>query len=335
MLRVLLTALLLTLSASAALAASGPAELQGQPQQPVITLKDGTKVIFLKGFAVDAEGEPGAKALFGAFQLQDETLLSNHARMIEIADILFGGIVILGAEMQGYKHAALGFLRAQSMKDGTIVESYEDFHYKRGADAVWLRQAGKEPWKVAQDPNEWKAPVPEIVDLGEYGKAEMVYFGEIMAPLGRKKALGVELYTPTPARTGRKIEELRAYWNTLDHDKLKADGFDTVIIQNYEERSRGKFHLRQMAFLLMAAFPNGDWPKLPEGPLTPEGRPVITAEAISQSTFEIAAAKLGASVPSLLAAPLPKTSSNHSAGLGSQAVGPALPSARYKRTRIP
>jgi hypothetical protein len=335
MLRVLLAALLLAMlapSASAAPPRTGVSELQAQPQQTVLILKDGTRVIFLKGFPIDAEGTAGSKALFGAFQLQDETLLSNHARLIEIADILFGGIVVIAAEAQGYKHAGLGFLRSQSMKDGTIVESYEDFHYKRGDNAVWLRQAGKEPWKVAQDPNDWKAPTPEIVDLGEYGKAEQVFFGEIMAPPGRKKALGVELYTPTPARTGRKIEELRAYWNSLDHDKLKADGFDTVMIQNYEERSRGKFHVRQMAFLIMVMFPNGEWPKLPEGPLTPEGTPVITAEA-TKSTFEIIAAKLGASAPTTLAASKPQPTSHHGTGLAAQAVGPALSAARYKHER--
>jgi hypothetical protein len=333
MLRVLLAALLLAMLASSVSAEpprTGASELQGQPQQAIVTLKDGTKIIFLKGFTVDAQGAPGSKALFGAFQLQDEALLSNHARLIEIADLLFGGIVIVGAEQQGYKHAALGFLRSQSAAAGATVELYEDFHYKRGDNAVWLRQAGSEPWKVAQDPNEWKAPTPEIVDLGEYGKAEQVFFGEIMGPPGRKKALGVELYTPTPARTGRKIEELRAYWNSLDHDKLKADGFDTVMIQNYEERGRGKFHLRQMAFLVMAMFPNGEWPKLPDGPLTPEGTPVITAEA-SKSTFEIIAAKLGTSAPATLAAPSPKPAAHHGAGLATQALGPALPSARYKR----
>lgn len=334
MLRTLLTVFLLAVSASSASAdfqRTGAIELQGQPQQTIITLKDGTRVAFLKGFAIDAEGEPGAKALFGAFQLQDPSLLSNHARLIEIADILFGGIVIVASETQGYKHAVVGFLRSQVATEGMIVESYEDFQYKRGADKVWLRQAGKEPWKVAQDPNEWKAPTPEIVDLGEYGKAEMTYFGEIAGPPGRKKALGVELYTPTPARTGRKIEELRAYWQTLDHDKLKADGFDTVLIQNYEERARGKFYLRQMAFLVMMMYPNGEWPKLPDGPLTPEGKPVITAEAISKSTFEIVAAQLGTAVPSLLAAPSPNATADRGTGLASQAVGPALPFARYKR----
>jgi hypothetical protein len=335
MLRALLAALLLAVSASSASAEfqrTGTNELQGQ-QQVIVTLKDGTKVVFLKGFAVDAEDDPGSKALFAAFQLQDATLLSNHARMLEIADVLFGGVAMVPADTQGYKRAVVGFLRSQSMKDGTVVESYEDFHYKRGDDAVWLRQAGKESWKVAQDPNEWKAPTPEIVDLGEYGKAEVVFFAEIMKPPGRKKALGVELYTPTPAKTGRKIEELRAYWQSLDHDKLKADGFDIVMIQNYEERARGKFQVRQMAVLILAAFPNGDWPKLPDGPLTPEGKPVITAEALSKSTFEIAAAALGAAAPTSLAAPSPKTSADRGAGLATQAIGPALSAARYEHER--
>jgi hypothetical protein len=331
MLRVLLAALLFAISASCVSAEpprSGANELQAQ--QTIVTLKDGTKVAFLKGFAVDAEGEPGAKALFGAFQLQDATLLSNHARLIEITDVLFGGVVMVPADTQGYKHAVVGFLRSQSMKDGTVVESYEDFRFKRRDDAVWLRQAGNEPWKTAQDPNEWKPPTAEIVDLGEYGKAEVPFFGEIMGPPGRK-ALGIELYTPTSAKTARKIEEIRAYWNSLDHDKLKADGFNAVMIQNYEERARGKFHVRQMALLILLLLPNGDWPKLPDGPLTPEGKPVITAEAEAKSTFEIAAAKLGASVPAPLAAPLPKSTADHGAGLAAQAVGPALPAARYKR----
>lgn len=335
MLRALLAAFLVFLSAPSAWAEFQRIvanELQAPAQQIVVTLKDGTKIVFLKGFPVDAEIDPGSKALFGAFQLQDAALLSNHQRLIEIADILFGGIVITAADTQGYKHAAVGFLRSQSMKDGTVVETYEDFHYKRGDDAVWLRQAGKEPWKVAQDPNEWKAPTPEIVDLGEYGKAEMVFFGEIVAPPGRR-ALGVELYTPTPAKSGRKVEEIRAYWQSLDQDKLKADGFDIVVIQNFEERARGKFHVRQMAFVVLAKFPNGQWPKLPDGPLTPEGKPAITAEAISKSTFEIATAALGVAAPASLAAPLPNTATSRGNGLASQALGPTLSAARYKRAR--
>lgn len=333
MLRALLAVLLLVLTASSVSAGfrrTGASELQAQPQQVIVTLRDGTKITFLKGLTVDAENDPGSKVLFAAFQLPDEALLSNHARLIEIADLLFGGIVLVAADDKGFKQAAVGFLRSQSMKDATVAQSYEDFHYKRGENAVWLRQAGKERWKVAQDPNDWKAPTPEIVDLGEYGKAEVPFFGEIMTPPGRKKALGIEVYTPTPAKTGRKVEELRALWQSLDHDKLKADGFDTVLMQNYEERARGKFHVRQMAYLALVASPSGEWPKLPEGPLTPEGKPVITAEAVTKTTFEMAAAALGASAPVLLTAPAPTTTSR-SNGLAAQARGPGLSAVGYKR----
>ena len=333
-LRAVLVFVLLMVSASLTQAEpdrAGGTALQGQAPQVIVTLKDGTRIAFLKGFAVDAEGEPQAKALYAAFELKDASLLGNHVRLIEIADLLFGGVVMVPADTQGYKEAVVGFLRSQSVKDGTVTESYEDFRYRRGADGVWLRQAGKASWKVAQDPADWKPPTAEIVDLGEYGKVEVPFFGEIMAPPGRKKALGVELYSPTPAKTERKIDELRAYWASLDQEKLTADGFDAVMIQHYEERARGKFHVRQMAFLVLMTLPNGQWPKLPDGPLLPGGKAVITADATARTTFDMAAGALGAAVPASLEVSPQEPVADRGAGLAAQAVGPALSGARYKR----
>lgn len=334
MLRVVLAVLLFAVASVTpvlAKATHSEAKRSGQPLQaqvlPVITLKDGTRIQFLKGIEADVGG---AKALLAAFKLENQALLADHARLIEIADTLFGGVVMVPAEVRAYKRAVVGFLISQSAAGDTVAEEYEDFHYKRGDDAVWLRQAGTEAWKKAQDPNDWKAPVPEIVDLGEYGKVEVPYFGEIMPPPGRKKALGVELYTPTRAKTGRKVEEIRAFWDYLDHDKLKADGFDAVLIQNYEERARGKFHVRQMAYAALLLMPDGNWPPLPQGPLGPDGKPLVTAENAADSAFAAAMAALGGSTP--VAQPRAvEASTTSGTGLAVQALGQPSWASAHKR----
>lgn len=330
MLRVL-AALALVIAGAVALPALAQAQQAQQAQsQAVITLKDGTRLRFVRGMELNSD-KPEAHELMGVFQFEDASFLNDHAKLIAVSDQLFGGIVMVAAEARGFKRAAVGFLISSQSAGGTTAELVEDFHYARGDDPIWLRQAGPEPWKTAQDPNDWTPPVPEIVDLGDYGKVEVVFAGEIGAPPGRKRAFGVEMYTPTAVRTGRKIEEMRAMWEWLDPDKLKGEGYDIAVIQNFEERARAKFHVRQGAFLVIATFPNGEWPTLPQGPLGPDGKPAVTAENIARSAFDLAIAALGGTTNTALPAPAAGGGIRVGTEPSSGATGSPVPLSRFKR----
>lgn len=330
MFRILAAAILLASATAAPAAATDALPVQQTQQQPIITLKDGTRLRFLRGMEANPDGKPEEREIVGVFQFDDATRFDDHAKMLAVADDLFGGIVLVAAEMRGYKRAAVGLLPALAAPGAG--EKTEQIHYARRNDTVWLRQAGPESWKTAQNPNEWTAPKPEIVDLGEYGKVEVPFAGEIAAPTGRRKALGVEMYTRTPARTGRKIEEIRAMWQWLDPAKVKAQGYDTVVIQNYDERARGKFHARQMAFVALVMLANGEWPKLPEGPLGPDGKPLVTAENVGRSTFDLAIAALGGG-SATVAGSTDEPAGGISAGVGqgSRPLSAAMPIAPFGR----
>jgi hypothetical protein len=251
---------------------------QAQNVDVFVVLKDGTRVRFLRAFEHRRDGGgPDDRALAAVFELEDKAILSNHAKLIEVADFLFGGVLLAPADTKGFTRAWVGFLISKTIVGDNVVEELEDFHYARGEDAVWLRQAGPEPWKTAQDPKAWTPPTIEIVDLGEYGAAEVSFMGQIAEVPGLVKAFGVEMRTDTPLESGRKWEEIRALWNQLDREKLRTDGFTVALLLNFTERARGKFHVRKFAFMQIQRGPDGEWPTLPDGPLGPGGQPVVVA----------------------------------------------------------
>jgi hypothetical protein len=269
---------LCTGSLSAAAQAPVPVQDASGQTAVVITLKDGVKIRFVSGRTVTPEGGGAeTRALVVTFDLLDKSLLADHAKLIEIADQLFGGIVLVPADTQGLTKAVVGFLISETKSGEQTIQEIEDFHYARGSDAVWLRQAGPEPWKTAQDPKDWTPPTIEIVDLGEYGKADIAFFGEALNVPGLIKALGIEMRTDTPVEVGRKWEEIRALWHQIDREKLKAEGYNFALIQNFAEAARGKFHVRKFAYYRIPRPANGDWAPLPEGPLGPLGQPAVVA----------------------------------------------------------
>jgi hypothetical protein len=292
--------------------AATPVPLQASDAKPVpiITLKDGTKLRFVGARAMTPEGGgPESRQLLATFAFEDSAVLSNHARLIEVADILFGGVVITVADTQGYKKAIVGFLVSETKSGDQTVQLVEDFHYARGEDAVWLRQAGPEAWKTAQDPNAWTPPVVEVVDIGDYGKADVTFFGEIAAPPGIK-ALGIEMRTDTAVDMGRKFEEIRALWGSLDRDKIKADGFNFVMILSFTEKQRGKFHVRKFAFMRIPRMPDGTWAPLPDGPLGPTGQPAVVASLPPMPMPESDA--MGVAMTAMLKATVPSSPSGPS-----------------------
>ena len=101
-----------------------------------IQLRDGVKARLLGAREAKVGGEP---ELQGAFQLNDNSLLNDHAAMISIADQLFARVVLIPAETKSYAHAAVLVLASETKVGDTTTQGFDDYHYRRGADTVWLR----------------------------------------------------------------------------------------------------------------------------------------------------------------------------------------------------
>jgi hypothetical protein len=250
-----------------------PAVAADEAQRPWLTLSGGVKVRFVTAVERSPEsGASGSRELFVIFEFEDRTVLKDHAKLIDVADQLFGSVVVVPAETKGFKLAAVNFLTSDG-SDG--VQAVEDFHYARRDDAVWLRQAGTEDWKVAQDPA-FTPPASETVDLGDAGVAEVSFIAEIDAPKGSTRAIGIEMRTDTPiASQAKKYQEVRALWNRLDIQKMKADGFDYADVRSYADRLRGRFQVRKYARLQIKRPSGQDWPTLPETMPTSGKGPLI------------------------------------------------------------
>jgi len=274
-------------------------------QRPWIQLQDGVQARFLTALDFTPAGGPAeTRELMVNFELKDPAALSDHAKLISAADQLFWRVVMTPADTQGFKRAAVNFLISQTGSGDTTVQALEDFHYARREDAVWLRQAGAEDWKTAQDAT-YTPPEPETLDLGSVGTVEVDFFGEMFAPAGSTKALGVEMRTSTPtSNVTRKYAEIKALWNYLDTQKLKNEGFDYAEIQNFSDRKRGKFQVREYVYLKIARPAGGDWPQLPDAPAGADGKPVLTVSLSASApgpgdAAALASAAVLAAVPAL------------------------------------
>jgi len=258
-----------------------------------IQLRDGVKARLLGAREAKVGGEP---ELQGAFQLSDNSLLKDHAAMISIADQLFARVVLIPAETKSYTRAAVLVLASETKVGDTTTQGFDDFHYQRGADTVWLRQAGPEDWKVAQDPKAFTPPVSEEVDLGALGKIQLDFVGEVFSSGGATKTLGIEAHSATNvADTERKYQELKALWTLVDREKLKEQGFDAVAMENYDRPRIGEFQVRYRVFVNIRRPAAGDWPTLPDkapvnGPLIAMDRPSGSADWANLASRGVAAA---------------------------------------------
>jgi hypothetical protein len=218
----------------------------------------------------------GRRDLLAVFEFEDRSVLKDHAKLITISDLLFGNLVLAPAEKRSFEFATIGLVKSETAKGDATALSLEDFRYARRDDAVWLRQAGSEAWKVAQDPA-FTPPAFETVDLGSAGKVEVSFVGEIEPPKGLSRAFAIEMRSDTPIEEHeRKYQEVRAFWGQLKLEKLKADGFDFADIHHFTERARGVFHLRRAAHLKIKRPAGEDWPTLPaKMPVPGESSPVI------------------------------------------------------------
>ena len=261
-----------------------------------IPLRDGLKARFLTAFENTDADKP--RTLFANFVLSDTSVLADHARTIEIADQLFGRIVLVPADAKGFKRAVVNLLISETKTGATTKQTFEDFAYARGSNSVWLRQAGAQPWKTAQDA-QWQQPQSETVVLS-VGTVYVDFAGEIFAPPGSKKALGVELRSSTPVgNIPGKYTEIKELWGRLDHAKLTEQGFDFVHLENYSEPLLGKFQVRQRVYLDIRRPDVGDWPTLPDtAPLDGAKDPLVAGigSSVEDDATRFASAAVGSIV---------------------------------------
>ncbi|MFM9864391.1 MAG: hypothetical protein ACKVRO_12360 [Micropepsaceae bacterium] len=239
-----------------------------------IELRDGVKARFLTALKSTDPAQP--KTLMVMFVLSNPALVADQSKVIEIADQLFGRVVLVAAEEKDYPRAIVNLLKSEKKVGADTVQAFEDFTYVRGGNGVWLREAGPEAWKVAQDPN-WTPPQSETVQLST-GAVYIDYIGEIFAPAGVTKALGVELHSATPvANIPAKYTEIKEIWNRLDHTKVTQAGFDFVHIENYGEPLLGRFHVRKRVYLDITRQADGTWPVLPDTAPLKDGKEPLVA----------------------------------------------------------
>lgn len=239
-----------------------------------IELRDGVKARFLTALKSTDPAEP--KTLMVNFVLSDAAVVSDQAKVIEVADQLFGRVVLVAAEEKQYARAVVNLLKSEKKVGEETRQEFEDFHYLRGGNGVWLRQAGPEAWKTAQDPT-WTPPQSEEVKLAT-GSVFVDFIGEIFAPAGVTKALGIEMHSATVvSNIPGKYGEIKEVWGRLDHTKLTQAGFDFVHIENYSEPLRGKFQVRQRVYLDIRRLEDGSWPTLPDTAPFKDGKEPLVA----------------------------------------------------------
>ena len=278
-----------------------------------IPLRDNLQARLLSAFEYTPDSG-GERELVVNFMLSDTTVIADHTKVIDVADQLFGRVVLKPSEEKGYKRAAVNLLVSEKKSGDTTLQQYEDFHYARSDNTVWLRQAGPEAWKVAQDPAAWTPPKSEEVKLSS-STVYVDFVGEIFPPAGAKRAMGIELHSSTPLLDVQaKYAEMKELWSRFNQAKLKEQGFDAVRMENYGEAARGRFQVRQMVYLNIRREPNGEWPALPD---QMPGAPIIAGlpPGVDEAT-RFAAAAVASVVPASPTVPVAASRENVTTGTG-------------------
>jgi len=251
------------------------------------------------------------KVIYVSVALLDDKIHADHRRLIEAADLVFESVLMGAAENGYYRRAKVSILR-------TDAKTFEDFLYLRGEDEVWLRQAGVEPWKVAQDRKAWTPPATEKLQVPGYGAFAVETAIEVAPPEGFHRAAEIDFVTPTPTvNTQRKYQEIKALWSRMNQAGLKAQGFDIILLGNFSTPPKGRFHARKGFFVRIPREANGDWPPLPDR--APEDQKVLIsksdvhAQKLAMSIAETFAKGFGQRVGSVIATPrLAQTDLAHS-----------------------
>ena len=234
-----------------------PVAVQAAAEMQTLDLGDGYKFALLGAGDTPAK-VANPKSIYINVAIKDDKLLADKAKLLEAADRMFESVLMAAAEKGYYKRATVNIRRP-----GT-PETFEDFLYLRGDNDVWLRQAGKEPWKVAQDAK-WTPPAAEKVEVQGFGTFKVEQAIEIPAPEGFHRAAEVDFVTATPVvDIQRKYKEIKALWSRIDREKMRTDGFDMVLLGNFAESQRGRFHARRGFFVRIPRDTDGTWPELPD-----------------------------------------------------------------------
>jgi hypothetical protein len=230
---------------------------QAAPQMETLDLGDGFK------FELIGAGDTPArvanpKAIFINVALNDEKAHADRPKLIEAADRMFESVLMGAAEKGYYRRATVNIRRPGALA------AYEDFVYLRGDNEVWLRQAGKEAWKVAQD-SKWMPPAVEKIEVDRFGSFHVEVAVEIPPPEGFNRAAEIDFVTATPVTNiQRKYQEIKALWARIDREKMRSDGFDMILVGNFAQAQRGRFHARKGFFVRIPRETDGPWPELPD-----------------------------------------------------------------------
>jgi hypothetical protein len=246
-----------------------------QASQSWIALRNGVEVSFQGA----GEATGGAqRTLFANFTAKDPSVVKQPAKVIGAADELFGRFVILTADQSGFSRVVINVKKGDATVNGKTAPVYEDFVYVRGANTVWLRQAGKEKWKIAQDPK-FSAPPIQVLNIPNLGRIEVEAIAEIHPSNGARRAIGIDLRTDTPNKNQlQKYKEIRATWMEADRASLLQQGFDQVAFQSFTAKRLGRFQVRDMAFVQIQREQGKAWPDMPLTPPTKKSRTPLSAE---------------------------------------------------------
>jgi hypothetical protein len=250
-----------------ALAFAAPA-FAGSPDK-TLDLGDGYRFELLGAGETEARvAHP--KTIYINVALNGDTVHADKTRLIEAADRLFESVLMNAAEKGYYKRAIVNVRQA-------AASTFEDFLYLRGADEVWLRQAGAAPWKLAQGPSAWKAPQSQNIEFEKFGTFAVETAAEIQPPAGFTRAAEIDFVTKTPLiDIQRKFREAKALWARMDRAQLTKDGFDLIVLGNFATPQRGRFHARKGFFVRIPRAEGGDWAELPDR--APDDRDVLISK---------------------------------------------------------
>jgi hypothetical protein len=170
---------------------------------------------------------------------------------------MFESVLLNGAEKGYYTKAQVNV-----RKPGTT--QFEEFVYLRGANDVWLRQAGSEKWKTAEQPN-WTPAKAEKIDISGFETLWVEQSVDLPPPDGFKRAVEIDLVSKTTiVDIQTKYKEIRALWARMNREKLRTEGYDLVLIGNFSTPQLGRFHARRGFFVRIPRAANGQWAELPE-----------------------------------------------------------------------
>lgn len=210
------------------------------------------------------------RSIYVNVALTDDKIAGDHKRLIEAADRVFESVLMDAAEKGYYKRATVNVRRAGAA-------TFEEFVYERGDNEVWLRQAGAEPWKIAQDPKAWTVPASDKVEVEKFGTFAVEAAIEIEPPAGFKRAAEIDFVTKTPlVDVQKKYQEIKALWSRMDRKQMRADGFDLILFGNFTTPQLGRFHARRGFYVRIPRMADEDWPELPDR--APDNRELLISK---------------------------------------------------------